>query len=180
MNENSNTGMNKSTGTNPVNNSNSRGRTSGIERNLSRDTSMSSTCSSVPYHEKVTMNNGMDIDSDPPTEFPALFYEEEQEKELCLRKAAETTTNTRPSPFREIIEATFQMIEYEVKLWAMTMLTSSISNFPTIQMFPQNRIYRAETSTLFLSMDQLSKLPWTPRTSRTHSISWQDIFWIRR
>ena len=42
------------------------------------------------------MNNGMDIDSDPLTEFPALSYEEEQEKELHLRKAAETTTNTRP------------------------------------------------------------------------------------
>ena len=42
------------------------------------------------------MNNGMDIDSNPPTEFPALSYEEEQEKELRLRKVAETTTNTRP------------------------------------------------------------------------------------
>ena len=96
VNESSNTGMNKSTGTNPVNNSNSRGRTFGIERNLSRDTSMSSTCSSVPYHKGVTMNNGIDIDSNPPTDFPALSYEEEQEKELRLRKAAETTTNTRP------------------------------------------------------------------------------------
>jgi len=96
VNENSNTGMDKSTGTNPVNNSDSRGRTSGIKRNLSRDASMSSTCSSVPYHERVTMNNGMDIDSNPPTEFPALSYEEEQEKELRLRKVAETTTNTRP------------------------------------------------------------------------------------
>ena len=42
------------------------------------------------------MNNGMDIDSDPPTDFPALSYKEEQEKELHLRKAAETITNTRP------------------------------------------------------------------------------------
>jgi len=37
----------------------------------------------------------MDIDSDLPTESPVLFYEEEQEKELCLRKAAKTTNNTR-------------------------------------------------------------------------------------
>ena len=42
------------------------------------------------------MNNGMDIDSDPPTDSLALSYEEEQEKELRLRKAAETTNNTRP------------------------------------------------------------------------------------
>jgi len=88
-------GMDKSIGTKPVNNSDSRGRTSGFERNLSRDASMSSTCSSVSYHERVTMNNGMDIDSDPPTDFPTLFYEEKQEKELHLRKVAETTTNMR-------------------------------------------------------------------------------------
>ena len=42
------------------------------------------------------MNNGMDIDIDWPTDFPALSYEEEQEKETCLRQVTETTTNTRP------------------------------------------------------------------------------------
>ena len=42
------------------------------------------------------MNNSMDIDSDQPIEFPVLSYEEEREKEFCLRKAAETTNNTRP------------------------------------------------------------------------------------
>ena len=89
-------GMDKSTGTNPGTNNETRGRSSQIEKNLSRDTSMSSTCSSVIYHERVTMNNSMDVDSDPPTESPALSYEEEQEKELHLRKIAETTNNTRP------------------------------------------------------------------------------------
>jgi len=96
MNKSSNMGMDKSIGTKPVNNSNSRGRTSGFERNLSRDASMSSNCFSVSYHERVTMNNGMDIDSNPPTDFPALSYKEEQKKELRLRKVAETTTNRRP------------------------------------------------------------------------------------
>ena len=38
----------------------------------------------------------MDVDSNLPTESPALSYEEEQEKELCLKKVAETTNNTRP------------------------------------------------------------------------------------
>jgi len=42
------------------------------------------------------MNNSMDIDFDPPVESPALFYEDEWEKEIHLRKAAETTNNTRP------------------------------------------------------------------------------------
>ena len=91
-----NTGMDKSTGTNPVNNFEPRDRSTSIERNISRDNSMSSTCSSVAYHERVTMNNGMDIDINPPTDLPALSYKEEQEKELRLRKVTETTTNTRP------------------------------------------------------------------------------------
>jgi len=42
------------------------------------------------------MNNGIDVDSDPPTKSSALSYEEEQEKEFRLRKVAETTNNTRP------------------------------------------------------------------------------------
>ena len=88
--------MDESIGTNPGTNNEERGRSSWIRKNWSRGTSMSLTCSSVIYHERITMNNGIDVDSDPPTESPTLFYEEEQEKELCLRKAAETTNNTRP------------------------------------------------------------------------------------
>ena len=42
------------------------------------------------------MNNGMDIDSDQPIDFPVLSYEDEREKESHFRKAAETTTNMRP------------------------------------------------------------------------------------
>ena len=56
---------------------------------------MSSTVSSTIYHERMELNNGMDIDSDPPVETPALFYENERDKEIRLRKAAETTNNTR-------------------------------------------------------------------------------------
>ena len=92
----SNMGMNKSMGVNPVNNIKIRGRSSCIEKNLSRDTSMSSTYSSVIYHERVTMNNGMDIDSDMPIESPTLSYETEQEKQSRLSKATETSNNTRP------------------------------------------------------------------------------------
>ena len=76
----SNMGMDKSTGVNPVNDIKIRGRSSCIEKNLLRDTSISSTCSSVIYHERVTMNNSMDIDSDMPIESPALSYEIKQEK----------------------------------------------------------------------------------------------------
>jgi len=68
-------GIDKSTGTNPVNTNKTRGRSSYIEKNLSRNTSMSSTCSSIIYHERVTMNNSMDIGSDLPVESFALSYE---------------------------------------------------------------------------------------------------------
>ena len=56
--------MDHSTGTNPVNNVDARGRSPQGHKNLSRDSSMSSTVSSTIYHERMEMNNGMDIDSD--------------------------------------------------------------------------------------------------------------------
>ena len=69
-------GMDKSSGITPSNNIEVRGRTPFIQINLSRDTSMSSTCSSMIYHERMA-NNGMDINPDPPTDSPALSYEME-------------------------------------------------------------------------------------------------------
>ena len=56
---------------------------------------MSSTCSSVIYYERVTMNNGMDIDSDMPVESPALSHRTGQEKQLHLSKATGTSNNMR-------------------------------------------------------------------------------------
>jgi len=87
--------MDYSTGTNSVINNDTRGRSSQICKNWSRDSSMSSTVSSTIYHEKMELNNGMDINSDPPVESPVLSYKDEREKEICLRKAAETTNNMR-------------------------------------------------------------------------------------
>jgi len=87
--------MDKFTGTNPVINHETRGRFSHIEKNLSRDISISSTCSSIIYYERVAMNNGMDVNSDPPVESSALSYEMEQEKALRLSKVTETTNNMR-------------------------------------------------------------------------------------
>jgi len=56
---------------------------------------MSATVSSTIYHEKMELNNDMDVDSDPPVESPVLSYNDEREKKIHLRKAAETTNNTR-------------------------------------------------------------------------------------
>ena len=87
--------MDISTGFVPVNSFEVRGRTSSTKKNFSRDSLMSSICSSIIYHERMA-NNNMDIDPEPPAESPALSYEMEQEKVTCLRKAAKTLGNTRP------------------------------------------------------------------------------------
>ena len=60
-------GMDKSSGTSPSNNVEVRERTPSIQINLSRDVSMSSTYSSMIYHERMA-NNSMDVDPDPPTD----------------------------------------------------------------------------------------------------------------
>ena len=87
-------GMDIPTGFVLVNSFEVRGRTSSTEKNLSRDSSMSLTQSSIIYHEKMA-NNSMDIDQDPTVESPALSYEIEQEKALHLSKATETSGNMR-------------------------------------------------------------------------------------
>jgi len=51
--------------------------------------------SSTIYHEKMELNNSMGIDSDPLVESPALSYKDKRDKEIHLRKVAETTNNTR-------------------------------------------------------------------------------------
>ena len=89
-------GMDKSSGTSPDNNVKVRGRNFSTQTNLSRDILMSSTHSSVIYHERMMANNGMDINSDLPTDSSALSYETEQEKLLCFSKVAETLNNMRP------------------------------------------------------------------------------------
>ena len=88
-------GMDIPTGFVPVNSFEVRERTSFTDKNLSRDTSMSSTCSSIIYHERMA-NNGMDIDPEPLAKSPALSHETKQEKVTRLGKAAKTLGNTRP------------------------------------------------------------------------------------
>jgi len=88
-------GMDIPTGPILVNGSEVRERTSSTEKNYSRDMSMSSTRSSVIYHERMA-NNGMDVDPEPANNFLALSYEMEQEKALHFSKATKTLGNMRP------------------------------------------------------------------------------------
>ena len=85
------TGMDFPTGPLLDNYNEVRGRSPFIDKNTSRDSSMSSTKSSVAYHKKMA-NNGMDFDND---NFLALSYEKEHEKALQVSKAAEHLTNMR-------------------------------------------------------------------------------------
>jgi len=72
----SNTEMDHSTGTNPVIINDVRGRSPQIYKNRSRDSSMSSTVSSTIYHKRMELNNGMDIDSDPPNRNSRFILQE--------------------------------------------------------------------------------------------------------
>ena len=85
------TEMDFSTGPLPDNYNKVRGRSLFIDKNTSRDLSMSSTKSSVVYHEKIA-NNSIDVNDNNS---PALSYEEEHEKALRVSKAAEHLTNMR-------------------------------------------------------------------------------------
>jgi len=87
-----------------VNGSEVRGRTFSTEKNYSRDTSMSSTWSSVIYYERMA-NNGMDVDLEPANNSPASSYRTEQEKALYFSKTTEILGNMRPQD--ENNEATY-------------------------------------------------------------------------
>ena len=56
---------------------------------------MSSSKSSIAYHEKMELNNTMDIDVDINNNFPALFYKTSQEKALQVSKVAVQQANMR-------------------------------------------------------------------------------------
>ena len=68
-----------------------RGRTLSTNKSISRDTSMSSTRSSVVYHKRMVHNNLKDKD-DSTSE---LSYETEQERALRISKAAKQQEYTR-------------------------------------------------------------------------------------
>ena len=102
--------MDLPTGFVPVNNFEVRGRTLSTEKNHSRDSSMSSTVSSITYHKRQTINNGMDVNDEPTIKSPALFYEIKQENTIRFNKATENLGNMRP-PYGNN-EASFSKPEY--------------------------------------------------------------------
>jgi len=87
-------GVDFPTGPIPDNYDEMRGRTLSTNKSISRDTSMSSTRSSVVYYERMVYNNLKDKD-DPMDSTSELSYETEQERALCISKAAEQQEYTR-------------------------------------------------------------------------------------
>ena len=70
-----------------------RDRTASPELQVSRDLSMSSTKSSVAYHERMESNNATIEDVDMDDESPGLSYEITQEKAIQIGKAANSNSN---------------------------------------------------------------------------------------
>jgi len=87
------TGMDKSTGLEPANNNEVRGRILTTSSNLSRESSIASSGRSTPYCDR--MNNRMDCDSISGDMAPELSYENEQDKALRTSKAANPQDTTR-------------------------------------------------------------------------------------
>ena len=78
----------------PDNHNEVRGRNLFTNSSISRDLLMSSTKSSVTYHEKI-VNNSMDINEELVKLTSALFYETEQKRAICISKMAEQQGNMR-------------------------------------------------------------------------------------
>jgi len=87
-------GMDIQSGPAPNNFNEVRGRTLSSNRSISRDVSMSSTKSSVVYHERMTTNNANN-NNDPVNASPKLSYETEQEKAFRVSKAADQQDTMR-------------------------------------------------------------------------------------
>jgi len=88
-----NTGIDALQGSSPENLNKVRGRSLSFNPSLSRESSISSTKSSIPYHERMEQNNSMDVDKVDQSNNDSsleLSYENTQEKNLRLSKVAET------------------------------------------------------------------------------------------
>ena len=71
-----------------------RGRTLSTNKSIFRDTSMSSTKSSVIYHKRITLNNLKDNNNPIDVSFE-LFYETEQKKTFRISKVANQQNHIR-------------------------------------------------------------------------------------
>ncbi|KAL9714157.1 hypothetical protein Ac2012v2_8354 [Leucoagaricus gongylophorus] len=88
------TGMDILSGSSPDNYDEVRGRTFSPKVQVSRDSSMSSTKSSVVYHEKMEHNNALNEDIDMDDDPPALSYKTSQEKAIRVSMVADPNTGT--------------------------------------------------------------------------------------
>ena len=183
------TGMDLPTGFVPVNSSEVRGRTLSTEKNHSRDSLMSSTMSSVVYHERQTINNDTDVNNEPSIESPALSYKTKQENAIRLNKATKNLDNMRPphgnnepSLANWNVLATLTKVNNNIEAqltWTMIIMSSTY-NYLTIPMRPLNWNFGAEVSIQYHYMDQLNKSHQIQKASKTRSTLWRDTSQIKR
>jgi len=76
-------------GSSPDNFDKIRGKFLSTNKNISRDSSMSSTKSSVTYYKRIANNNVIDINDKKVDDSLALFYETDLKKALYISKVAE-------------------------------------------------------------------------------------------
>jgi len=76
-------------GSSPDNFDKIRGKSLSTNKNISRDSSMSSTKSSVMYYKRIANNNVIDINDKKVDNSLALFYETDLKKALHISKVAE-------------------------------------------------------------------------------------------
>ena len=88
------TGMDILSGKIPDNYDKVRGRTVSLLPQLSRASSMSSTKSSVAYHERMERNNSLNEDIEMDEDSPGLSYETHQEQAIHVSKVADPSNNT--------------------------------------------------------------------------------------
>jgi len=84
-------------GPSPDNYDEVRGRTSSPNIQVSRNSSVSPTKSSVAYHERIACNNTMIEDINMNDISPELSYETTQEKTSRVSKVADTNNNAAPT-----------------------------------------------------------------------------------
>jgi len=82
MSHSNNIGMDIFAGPSPDNYDEVRGRSLSTKGNISRDSSMFSTKSSIVYYKKIEHNNSIVVDDEMGNIFPALSYKTDQEKVL--------------------------------------------------------------------------------------------------
>jgi len=119
-------------GTPPDNYDEMRGRSLSTKEYHSRDSSISSTKSSVACHNRIECNNDIVIDNEMVDGSPTLPYKTDQEKALHVSKAAELQDNMRlkcdnPNPISSNSQCVFSNEQHSIPTCGCTVHNEDIN-----------------------------------------------------